>query len=154
MTKVAQTTQPLQPPSKQWIDPKNGQAQQAFGSWCAAIDKAVEKLISVINVIATSDEERDLGTPANGATITLDPTLGLKQTLVNNVAGITIAAPASMLNMELRIVNGASAGAVTMSGFHFMYPGGSPFDTVSGHEFIVFITGSGNGSDYIVRARQ
>ncbi|HEX5508921.1 MAG TPA: hypothetical protein VFX37_10500 [Pseudolabrys sp.] len=102
-----------------------------------------------------TEEEFDNGTPANGATITIDPSVNLKQLVTNNVAAFTIQATAESGDVELRIVNGATPGTITFSGFHFNFPGGDPLDTVPGNQFIVFIFGRGSaGADYIVRARQ
>ena len=62
-----------------------------------------------------------LGTPTNGSTVTLDPTTGQCVALTNNVAGFTIAPPSipsgSYTYMDVIITNGASAGAITTSGF-------------------------------------
>jgi hypothetical protein len=62
-----------------------------------------------------------LGTPTNGSTVTLDPTTGQCVALTNNVAGFTIAPPSipsgSYTVMWAYITNGASAGAITTSGF-------------------------------------
>src|SRR6185437_3546623 len=91
-----------------------------------------------------TEEEFDNGTPANGATITIDPSVNLKQLVTNNVAGFTIQATTESGDVELRIVNGPSAGTITFSGFHFKYPGGSTLDTVSGNQFIAYIFGRGS----------
>ena len=100
-------------------------------------------------------QEYDNGTPTNGSTITIDPSKGLKQKITNNVAGFTIAATAECGDVELRIINGASAGTFSFSGFHHEHKGGDLPDTTNGHQFIAFIYGYGAaGADYIVRSRQ
>lgn len=99
--------------------------------------------------------EYDNGTPTNGANITIDPSNGLKQKITNNVAGFTITATAEIGDVELRIINGASAGTITWSGFHRNFPGGDLLTTTNGHQFLALIYGFGAaGADYIVRSRQ
>lgn len=100
-------------------------------------------------------EEFEISTPANGATVTIDPLNGQKQRITNNVAGFTIEPSDECGDVELRIINGASAGTITFSGFHHNYPGGADLTTVDEDEFVVFIFGFGAaGTDYIVQARQ
>lgn len=100
-----------------------------------------------------TEVEFDLGTPANGSTITVDPSSNLKQTLTNNVAGFTIDATAECGDVELRIVNGASAGTITFSGFDKQWTS-DPLDTVSGNQFIVFIYGFVAKKAYLIKALQ
>lgn len=100
-----------------------------------------------------TEQEFDNGTPANGATITIDPSVNLKQTLTNNVAGFTIAATAECGDVELRIVNGPSAGTVTFSGFDKQWTGDA-LDTVNGHQFVVFIYGFIAKKAYLIKALQ
>jgi hypothetical protein len=99
------------------------------------------------------ETEVSLGTPTNGSTVTPNPGDSLKQTLTNNVAGFTIAATAQVGDVELRIVNGASAGTITFSGFDKQWAGDS-LDTTSGHQFIAFIYGFGAKKAYILKALQ
>ena len=101
-----------------------------------------------------TETEYDLGTPANGATVNLDATNGQKQKITNNVAGFTLNIVTQTGDVELRIINGASAGTITIPG-GFQYPGGSVLDTVNGHQFIGYFFNFGAASfDYIFRARQ
>ncbi len=98
--------------------------------------------------------EHDLGTPANGSTITPNPSDGLIQKLTFNVTNLTIAATSQIGNLVLRIVVGPSAGALSLSGFHKQYTGDT-VDNINGHEFNVFIYGFGAaGADCMVKARQ
>ena len=100
-------------------------------------------------------QQYDNGTPANGSTITVNPSNGLKQTITNNVAGFTIAATSECGDVELRIINGPSAGTISFSGFHYNLPGGDSLTTTNGSQFVAFIYGYGAaGADYIVRKRQ
>lgn len=99
--------------------------------------------------------EVDLGAPANGATVIVDPSDGQKQKITNNVAGFTISATEECGDVELRIINGPSAGTITWDGFNIEYPGGAVLDTVDGNQFVAFIFGFGEaGADYILQARQ
>lgn len=96
----------------------------------------------------------DLGTPANGATITPNPSDNLKQTVANDVVAFTIAATAEVGDVELTITNGATAGAIAFSGFTKSW-GGDALDTTAGHSFVVFIYGHPNGlSSYLIKALQ
>jgi hypothetical protein len=98
--------------------------------------------------------EHDLGTPANGAIVTIDPVNGLKQKITNNVAGFTVQPTSKIGDVELRIVNGPSPGTITLSGFAKQYTGDS-LDTVGTHQFVLFIYGwGGAGADYVIKARQ
>lgn len=97
--------------------------------------------------------EHDHGTPANGATITPNPSQGLKQLVTNNVAGFTVAATAEIGDLELRIVNGASAGTITFSGFEKKWTSDS-LDTTNGHQFVAFIYGFSGKQAYIIKALQ
>ncbi len=98
--------------------------------------------------------EFDNGTPASGATITPSPLSSLKQVVTNNVAGFNIAASGLIGDIELRIVNGASAGTPTFTGFSVQWPGDA-LDTVSGHQFIAYLYGfGGSKSAYLIKALQ
>ena len=100
-------------------------------------------------------QEYDNGTPTNGSTITINPSNGLKQKITNNVAGFTIAATTECGDVELRIINGSSAGTITRSGFNYNLPGGDSLDTTDTHQFVMFIYGWGAaGADYLIRKRQ
>ncbi len=75
---------------------------------------------------------KDLGTPTNGATVTLDPGDRPLQHLTNNVAGFTLAPGSNGGSILLDITNGASAGAITVSGWTKVV---GAFTTTSGHKF-------------------
>lgn len=98
-------------------------------------------------------DEFDLGTPTNGSTITPNPTTCLKQKVTNNVAGFTIAATSQTGDLELRVVNGASAGTISFSGFDINWTGDA-LDTTSGHQFIIFIYGYPGKQAYLIKALQ
>lgn len=93
-----------------------------------------------------------LGTPANGSTITPNPSNGLKQKLTNNVAGFTIAATAEIGDCEVHVTNGASAGTISFSGFKQW--SGDPLTTTNAHEFAILILGFGTKAAYSIKALQ
>lgn len=142
---------------------------QPYAEYFASLDATVKTLIAGLASINSNallvtarqniqagftETEVNLGTPANGTTITLDPLNGLKQTLTNNVSGFTIQAPADIGDIELRIVNGATAGAIAFTGFTKQFTGDG-LDTTTGHQFEVFIYGFGGGkSAYLIKALQ
>lgn len=94
----------------------------------------------------------DHGTISSGS-ITPNPSQCLKQTLTNNGA-FTLNATAECGDVELHITNGASAGAITFSGFVKKYTS-DPITNTNGHKFIILIFGWGAlGADYVIKARQ
>jgi len=95
----------------------------------------------------------DHGTPANGATITPDPSVCQKQTVTNNASGFTIAATSEVGDLELRVINGASAGNISFSGFDKQWTGDS-LTTTNGHQFVIFIYGYGDKAAYLIKALQ
>lgn len=166
---------PLPSPTVQ-IATDNGQLTQGYAQHLAAIDTTIRTgnfpapgsfpALSVggSNVLTVAGAQTltggfqetpfDLGTPTNGSTVTPNPSNNLKQKVANNVAGFTIAATAQVGDVELLITNGASAGAITFSGFTKQWTGDS-LDTTSGHVFVVFIYGMPNGnSAYLIKALQ
>lgn len=89
----------------------------------------------------------DDGTISSG---TYTPTLtgGSWKSITNNGA-FTLAAPAAVgstaaFTIVVSITNGASAGAITTSGFSKVI--GDSFTTTNGHAFLVYITVSGTGA--------
>jgi hypothetical protein len=95
-----------------------------------------------------------IGTPSNGSTTTLDSGNGPLQYMTNNVAGLTIAAPANDGNLVLYILNGASAGTVTWSGFTVGSNTGDALTTTNTSKFMVSITRINSISTYIIKALQ
>ena len=95
-----------------------------------------------------------IGTPTNGSTTTLDSGNGPLQYMTNNVAGLTIAAPANDGNLVLYILNGASAGTVTWSGFTVGSSTGDALTTTNTSKFMVSITRINSISTYIIKALQ
>lgn len=79
------------------------------------------------------------GTPALSSTYTPTPIGGNFKSITNNAA-FTLASPtaAGDYTMVIQITNGATPGAITMSGFERVT--GDSFTTTVGHDFFVFIT--------------
>lgn len=94
---------------------------------------------------------KDLG--AAGASFTITPDGGNIQEF-SNVGAVTISAPTAtgVYTIILEIVNSATAGAVTLSGFSFV--DGDNFTTTSGHAFHVYVTKTANRVTAIVKALQ
>lgn len=99
----------------------------------------------------TSD---NLGTPTNGSTTTIDCGARPLQYLTNNVAGLTIAAPSNDGNCDVMIINGASAGTVSFSGFSVGSSKGDSLDTTNGHIFTIGIWRINGTAGYRVAAHQ
>jgi hypothetical protein len=88
----------------------------------------------------------------SGGSITPDPSSGPKQVVVNNGA-FQINATAEIGDLELRIINGSSAGSVTFSGFSKKWPSDT-MATTDGNEYAVFIFGYGSKIAYLIKALQ
>lgn len=84
------------------------------------------------------------GTKSSG-TFTPDPADGQIQRATNNGAH-TLAPPSKICQMVIHYTNGASAGAITTSGFTIVT--GDAFTTTNAHEFACYMTVSYNGSSY------
>lgn len=97
---------------------------------------------------------KDHGTISSG-TLTIDPLDGQHQIVTDN--GAFTLSPASTTKhttVILHVTNGASAGAITFTGFTKKYPSGS-HDTTNTNKFaiILFFYGS-DGCDYSIQPRQ
>lgn len=105
--------------------------------------------MDVGSVVTTADND---GTISSG-TYTPDPTTGNFKYFTNNGA-FTFAAPtaAGDYTLIVQVVNGATAGAITLSGF--AKTRGDAFTTTSGHEFNVYITKLNNIASAFVEALQ
>jgi len=81
-------------------------------------------------------------TPANlgtgAGTVTLDGANGQTQFITNNGA-FTLAAPAADTEIDLLITNGATAGAITFSGFTVGSSTGSAFTTTNTNKFLLSV---------------
>jgi hypothetical protein len=84
--------------------------------------------------------------------VTPDAYNGNYQAGTNNAA-FTLAAPANECAIDILVTNGATAGAITFSGFaggtH-----GEPLTTTNGHVFLISIRRIGAVSMYSVKALQ
>ena len=77
----------------------------------------------------------NIGTLTSGTT-TLNPALGNYQYYTNNGAH-TIAAPTSDCAIDILVTNGATAGAITLSGFTVGSLTGSTYATTNANRFIL-----------------
>ena len=93
-----------------------------------------------------------LGTVSSGTT-TIDCGTSPLQYLTNNGA-FTLAAPANDSSCILQVTNGASAGAITFSGFTVGSNTGSALDTTNGHKFMISIARVNGSAVYNVMAQQ
>jgi hypothetical protein len=94
----------------------------------------------------------NIGTVTTGTT-TLNPALGNYQYMTNNGAS-TIAAPASDCPISVLITNGASAGALTFSGFTVGSNTGDALDTTNAHKFVLSVVRINAVSTYTIKALQ
>jgi len=94
----------------------------------------------------------NLGTVSSGTT-TIVCGSSPQQYLTDNGA-FTLAAPAADSNCIVKITNGASAGAITFSGFSVGSNTGDALDTTNGHKFMIFIARINGDSTYSVKALQ
>ena len=94
---------------------------------------------------------KDLGTPTNGSTVTLDPGDRPLQHLTNNVAGFTLAPGSNTGSILIDITNGASAGTITTSGFTKVV---AAFNTTSGNKFRCHASIGNSGSLLSIQALQ
>lgn len=89
-----------------------------------------------------------LGTISSGTvTLSVGNTAENKKSLTNNGA-FTLAAPSTNTNIELIITNGASAGAITLSGFTHKT---GDFVTTNAVVFVCYITTSGSFKEIVIR---
>ncbi len=91
-----------------------------------------------------------LGTPTAASTVTLDPGDGPMQHLTNNAA-FTLAPGSNGGSILLDITNGASAGAITTSGFTKVV---GAFTTTNGHKFRCHVSVGNAGSLLSIQALQ
>jgi hypothetical protein len=92
----------------------------------------------------------DLGTPAAASTVTLDPGDRPLQHLTNNAA-FTLAPGANSGSMILDITNGASAGAITTSGWTKVV---GAFATTNGYKYRCSCSVGNGGSLLTIQALQ
>jgi hypothetical protein len=95
----------------------------------------------------------NLGTISSG-TVTPNPATHNVQYYTNNGAH-TLATPTTDCSVDLWVTNGASAGAITLSGFTYNAANfGDALDTTSGHVFIISIRRVNGTSTLVVKALQ
>jgi hypothetical protein len=93
-----------------------------------------------------------IGTMA--ATFTPNPALGNYQYATNNNAVTTFNVPSSDCAIDILITNGASAGAITFSGYQIGSNTGDTYSTTSGNDFILSIRRINALSTYVWKALQ
>jgi len=111
------------------------------------VQKATTGTISVGYTIAPYNA----GTKSSG-TFTPDPAQGNYQYYTNGGAH-TLAAPSTDCAIDILVTNGASAGAITFSGFTVGTTGDS-LTTTNGHKFIISIRRINGVSTYLIKALQ
>jgi len=94
----------------------------------------------------------NIGTVSSGTT-TPDAANGNYQYYTNNGAH-TLAAPASDSAIDILITNGASAGAITFSGFTVSSSTGDALTTTNTNKFIISIRRINSVSTYLIKALQ
>ena len=94
----------------------------------------------------------NLGTVSSG-TVTPDAANGNNQYLTNNGA-FTLAAPAADSNIDLDVLNGASAGSITFSGFTVSAVVGDALTTTNTNRFKISIRRVNGVSTYTIKAYQ
>lgn len=85
--------------------------------------------------------------------ITLDPGDRPLQYITNNGA-FTITAPANDGSLILLVQNGATAGAITFSGFQVGSSVGDALTTTNGHEFLISVVRINGFATYTIKALQ
>ena len=94
-----------------------------------------------------------IGTATAGATVNSQAQFGNYQYYTNNGAH-TLAAPTADCAIDILITNGASAGAITFSGFTVGAVTGDALTTTNGHKFVVSIRRINAISTYTIKALQ
>lgn len=118
-----------------------------FGSVPASLSVADQTLSGGANVNPFS-----IGTVSSGTTL-IDCGQSPLQFMTNNGASI-IAAPTIGGSCIIYVVNGASAGAISFSGFTVSSNTGDALNTTNGNKFFISIVRINGVSNYVVRALQ
>lgn len=125
-------------------------AQGNDSRFAAAVQKASDTDITAGYNVATVDD----GTKSSG-TYTPTPAGGNFKKIANNGA-FTLAAPSASncYNLTVDITNGASAGAITFSGFVSGFPRGDPLTTTNASKFKLHISKTDAGVTGLIEALQ
>lgn len=94
-----------------------------------------------------------IGTPGGGSTVTIDCSNAPLQYLTNNAA-FTLAAPAADGSCLILATNGASAGAITFSGFTVGAATGDALTTTNGNQFTISVWRINGVAGYRIAAHQ
>jgi hypothetical protein len=73
---------------------------------------------------------------------------------ISNVGAFTISAPTTDCALDLMVINGAGAGAISFSGFTVGPNTGDLLTSVNGHRFIISMRRIVNISTYVIKALQ
>jgi hypothetical protein len=137
-----------------------GAANTIFGSNSATSAPAFASLDAWGGLVKAGNQTITGGfkvTPNNlGTTIpsfTLDPTLGNYQYGTNNAA-FTLTAPANDCAVDILVTNGATAGAITFSGFTVSSSTGDALTTTNTNKFVISIRRINAVSTYVIKALQ
>jgi hypothetical protein len=121
---------------------------KAFGCTQNLLQANVSSNITV----GYTNTPNNIGTVSSGTT-TLSCTSGNRQYLTNNGA-FTLAAPSSDCPIALLVTNGASAGAITFSGFTVGSSTGDALTTTNSSKFLINTERINGTATYIVKALQ
>lgn len=165
------STMPAAPPSSPLADTNARLLTQVTGSLLAALGTNSSAVVAVINSIAAvittnvltilgnktitggfRNTDYNIGTITTG-TVTPDAYNSNYQFYTNNGAH-TLAAPANNSAIDILVTNGASAGAISFSGFTVGSNTGSLLTTTSGNKFVLSIRRINSVSTYSVYALQ
>ena len=142
------TTRPTLDSTAQHVDEK-GKPTKDFYNWMKSVSDFVTNSSRQGNVIAPDN----IGTISSG-TFTPDTTKSKYQFLTNNGA-FTWAAPAKDCAIDFLVTNGASAGAITFSGYTVATGNtGDPLTTTNGHKFMLSVRRINSVSTFVTKALQ
>ena len=105
-----------------------------------------------LNDLATSISYASNSLGTGSGIVTPSIANGEFQYITNNGA-FTIAAPAGTCRIDLMVTNGATAGAITFSGFR-VGTTGDALNTTNGNVFIITIKRISTISTYVIKALQ
>lgn len=155
-------TRPALPSTNQaLVNPATGTITPEWQTFFATMINLQQNLVSTNYLYTNKTAQVTVGytqgspsaTSLSSGTYTPDPT-GPDLVPLTNSGAHTLAAPtnADSFTMGILYTNGSGAGTITLSGFTFT--DGDPFDTTSGHKFLVSIIKIGSDTYANVKALQ
>ena len=146
---------PLPDSTAAHVNTDNGKPTKDFYNWLKSI-ASQDPLLTNVSKTATVGYKftaYNAGTHSSG-TFTPDAANGNYQYLTNNGA-FTWAVPAADSAIDTLVTNGASAGAITFSGYTVATGNtGDPLTTTNGNKFIVSVRKIHGTATYVVKALQ